>query len=133
MLQQLHFSARVLAIIGLSISIIANGLMGDWQAVKFDTCTERSIFHHPELLHTYTSKLATPPHSKSEGGFQCERINISTTLLQGYLAGIDIYAFPGITEEGLISGCDLVASCPPCTRQDLHFQPNLPPPDSRPS
>ena len=109
-----------MAIIGLSMSIMANGLMGDWQAIKPDSCTERSLFHHPELLHTYTSKLATPAHSESVvGGVPCERLNLSTTVLQGHLAGIHIYAFPATTEEDLNSGCDLVASCPPCTKQGL--------------
>ena len=119
-LEELHLGARVMVLIGLSMSIMGIGLMGDWQAIKFDPCTDRSLFHHLELLHTYTSELATPVHSESVTGcVPCERQNLSTTVLQGHQYAIHIYAFPVITKKALKSGCDLVASCPLCTKQGL--------------
>lgn len=129
MLQQLKLSNRLIAVIGLVMSIVGTILMGDWQAVRHDPCTDASLFHHPELLHTYTAQLdtATPspiettitPHK--DVGIECEKLNLSLSLQQ-HLKNrlIDVYVYPNMATEPNdgIYGCVEVASCPECSNQD---------------
>ncbi len=32
---------------------IDNSLIADWQAIPYDPCTEKSPFHHPDIVDTY--------------------------------------------------------------------------------
>ena len=103
------------------MSIVATALMGDWQAIRPDSCTESSLFHHPELLHNYTTQLqmqATPQGGSLADHFHCERLNLSISL-QEHLSGLDIYVLPTV-REGVVSGCTLVDSCPACAQQDMY-------------
>ena len=36
-------------------------IMTDWQAIPHDPCTNYSLFHHPELVDTYTKQLLESP------------------------------------------------------------------------
>ena len=113
-----------MAVIGLIVSIIAYGLLGDWQAVLADPCTKSSIFHHPELQQKYVSQLHIPANSNNASmaeipNFLCERSNELLTL-EKYMLDMDIYVFPTIESEGLAAGCAFVSSCPVCTQQDLN-------------
>ncbi len=44
---------RTLAFIGVIGSIIGASLIADWQAIPYDPCTEKSPFHHPDIVDTY--------------------------------------------------------------------------------
>ena len=46
---------RVIAVLGLSISLLGTFLMADWQSIPYDPCTELSLFHHPELADDYNN------------------------------------------------------------------------------
>ena len=112
-----------MTVIGLIVSIIAYGLLGDWQAILADPCTKSSIFHHPELQQQYVSKLYTPTTPNNAlmpeiSNFLCERSNVLLSIEN--MPHKDIYVFPITIEKGLTSGCELVSSCPiSCTQQDL--------------
>ena len=115
-----------MTVIGLIVSIIAYGLLGDWQAILADPCTKSSIFHHPELQQQYVSQLYTPttPNNASMAEistFLCEKSSELLTIEKNMI-DMDIYVFPTtIEKEGLTSGCEFVSSCPiSCTQQDLN-------------
>ena len=112
-----------MAIIGLVMSIVATLLMGDWQAIRHDPCTDHSLFHHPQLLHKYTSQLTTLPEEAKSSSYaidsslqQCEKLNLSLSLDQ-YLSSMDMYVFSnGVTKTGnTLPGCESVESCPECS------------------
>lgn len=52
-MQLLKTNNRVMAIIGLSISVVFPFLMSDWQSIPYDPCTKFSLFHHPDLANDY--------------------------------------------------------------------------------
>ena len=111
-------SNRLISVIGLILSIIAYVLLGDWQAMSSDLCTENSIFHHPELQQQYMSLLATPAAHDSASVAKlvaCEESN--NTLI--YLAETDIYIFLNSTNKGRTTSCELVESCPSCMQKEL--------------
>lgn len=63
-LQQVKLNNRIIAIVGLIMSIASCALIADWQSIPFDHCTDFSLYHHPELLlennqssSTYTTNL----------------------------------------------------------------------------
>lgn len=124
-LQQLRLSNRVVAIIGLVMSIVGTLLMGDWQAARHDPCTDASLFHHPELLHTYTAHMHGVAESPlgvdiipRDTGIHCERLNLSLSLRQHLEARtVEVYAYPNIvTAAGVMSyGCVEVDACPQCS------------------
>ena len=133
-LQQLRLSNRLLAIIGLIMSIVATLLMGDWQAIRHDPCTDASLFHHPDLLHTYTEQLDATPHEPAgstmsaipgDGSIQCERLNLSISLLQQLkTSDINVFVYPNkVTGDIMTYGCERVGSCPQCSleREDGVF------------
>ena len=121
-LQQL-LSNRLVAIIGLIMSIVATLLMGDWQATRHDPCTQASLFHHPELLHTYTVQLDRPTAPEGSAiddvmsGIECERLNLSLSLQQHLKTRtMDVYVYPHIvTSDVMVGGCVEVESCPQCS------------------
>ena len=49
----------MLTVVGLTCTITSLLVMTDWQAIPHDSCTDHSLFHHPELAHLYRS-LLTP-------------------------------------------------------------------------
>lgn len=137
----MRLTNRLIAVIGLVMTIVATLLMGDWQAIRHDPCTDVSLFHHPELLHTYTTQMDTQPHNISTSiiddddddghimssktyGIQCESINISTNL-QHHLKSIamDMYVYPNIVTDDVMSynGCELVGSCPHCSMEEIDY------------
>ena len=97
--QQLHLSNRLISVIGLILSIIAYVLLGDWQAMSSDPCTENSIFHHPELKQQYMSLLATPAASDNASVTKLVACEESNNILR-YLAETDIYIFLNSTNKG---------------------------------
>ena len=116
-------SNRLISVIGLIGSIIAYTLLGDWQALRPDPCTENSLFHHPELQHQYLSKLTKqqsiiPKSTLVAEGIPCEKLNES--LAKYYLTGTDIYVLPSIKETYLYSNCELIHSCSDCVDQDFN-------------
>ena len=104
------------------MSIIAYGLLGDWQAILVDPCTKSSIFHHPELQQQYESELYTLgiPNNASVtdiSSFLCEESNELMTKEKN-VPDIDIYIFPTIEKKGPAAGCEFVSSCPICSQED---------------
>ncbi len=55
-LQFLKMDIRIVAMIGITGTILSLSLMADWQAIPYDSCTEKSPFHHPDII--YNSTLA---------------------------------------------------------------------------
>ena len=125
-LQGLRLSSRLVAIIGLVMTITATLLMGDWQAIRRDPCIEASLFHHPYLLHTYTSQMNHVPPAPNdtrlvsdqlEPSIQCDRLNLSLRLLVHLNSTVlDVQAYPNIAAGEVNSyGCEVVESCPYCS------------------
>ena len=56
MIQELKINGRILAMLGVTASVVGAALITDWQAIGNDPCTQFSPFHHPEL--TNESKAA---------------------------------------------------------------------------
>lgn len=139
-LQQLRLSNRLIAVIGLVMSIVATLLMGDWQAARHDPCTEASLFHHPDLLHTYTLEMNGASSSGGPGAgsggpgsgsgrpgawsggarvsarIECEQLNLSLSL-QHHLkkTAVDVYVYPSpVARDGVQYGCEVVDMCQPC-------------------
>ena len=128
-------SSRMMAVVGLLMTITATLLMGDWQSLRHDPCNEASLFHHPDLLHTYTTQLDhlssyknhTKPHitdttsdqlsTADIAGIECERLNLSLTLKQLLNSStLNIYVYPNIVTGDVMSyGCEVVDSCPYCS------------------
>ena len=50
---------------GLIASIVSLLIMTDWQAIGSDSCTQYSLFHHPQLADQYRLKLAESNVSES--------------------------------------------------------------------
>ena len=134
-LQQMRLSNRLIAVVGLVMTIVATLLMGDWQAVRRDPCTDASLFHHPELLHTYTTQLdGRGRNSNSTSGsdmppqIQCEQLNMTMGLHQHLQStAMDVYVYPNIvTDDVIYYGCELVDMCPLCStdKDCLHLHIN---------
>ena len=54
-LQQVKLNSRIIAVIGLLLSIAGAALAADWQSLPGDPCTKLSPFHHPELAANYSN------------------------------------------------------------------------------
>ena len=54
-----------LTVLGLSLNIVSLLIMSDWQAIGSDSCTEYSLFHHPQLADQYRMELAESNVSES--------------------------------------------------------------------
>ena len=121
--QHLHLSNRLIFVIGLIGSIIAYTLLGDWQALTPDPCTENSIFHHPELQQQYLSQLGkhnksvTPKNTLVAEVYPCDRLNQS--LVKYYLTATDIYVLPKISKAEVYSKCELIHSCSVCVDHEF--------------
>ena len=128
-LQGMRVSNRLMAVMGLVMSIVATLLMGDWQAARSDPCTQASLYHHPDLLHTYTLEIdraSSDTHDTGSGGvvsasIECEQLNLSVSL-QHHLknTAVEVYAYPNsIVARGVLRyGCEIVAVCQPCAEDE---------------
>ena len=47
---KLKLSNQAITFFGLHLTIAGYLLLGDWQAIPYDPCTEYSPFHHPEMI-----------------------------------------------------------------------------------
>ena len=118
----MQLSNRLLFVTGLTMSIIAFSLLGDWQAIRPDPCTESSIFHHPELQQQYISQLAarkSPKNAYVSEIFPCNLSSQSLILLE-YMTTTDIFLFPKTENADSSSKCELVQSNPTCTELALN-------------
>jgi len=59
-LQAVKLNSRIITILGIIFSVIGLILMADWQSIPYDSCTEFSLFHHPELASD-VSNTSLPP------------------------------------------------------------------------
>ena len=77
-LQHLKLDSRMIAIIGLSMSIISCALIADWQSVPYDKCTEFSLYHNRalQMSHDQTSSLKIARNLESNSAYYTE---IATT------------------------------------------------------
>ena len=84
--------------------------MTDWQAIPHDSCTDHSLFHHPELAHLYrdlaASKLCIPHLNNSE-------LEIGTLAVQQsvYYSQEDVNAEVKHRSQAPLT-CAPVDSCP---------------------
>ncbi len=56
-LQQIKLSSRIVAIIGLIMSIASCALLADWQSIGNDKCTTFSGYHHSNLTKYHNSTI----------------------------------------------------------------------------
>ena len=66
-MQAIKLNSRVITILGISSSVIGLILMADWQSIPYDSCTEFSLYHHPELA-SHVSNTSFPPCVLSSEG-----------------------------------------------------------------
>ena len=110
-----------MCVIGLIGSIIAFSLMGDWQAMRSDPCTDKSLFHHPELKQQYLSQLDTPAAPDNATVVEtvlCEKSK-QYVVLNGTVVS-DRYVFETSDEVGMTSSCEIVYSCLIGDQQDFN-------------
>ena len=73
--QYLRFNSRIIAIIGLVMTIVSCILMADWQSIPYDPCTELSPFHHPDIVSRYrdleTTNTFTNTMSPNKRDIKC--------------------------------------------------------------
>ncbi len=60
-LQCLGWKTPTISLVGVIGSIMAASLISDWQAIPYDPCTEKSPFHHPDIVHNMTFVDIYPP------------------------------------------------------------------------
>ncbi|XP_064390131.1 uncharacterized protein LOC135338046 isoform X2 [Halichondria panicea] len=49
-LEKLKMSTQLITFVALLLSVAGYMLLGDWQSIPYDPCTEYSPFHHPEIV-----------------------------------------------------------------------------------
>ncbi len=59
-LRRLKFRTQSITIFGLLMTISGYSLLGDWQSIPYDPCTEFSPFHHPNLTQSLSASKFTP-------------------------------------------------------------------------
>ena len=64
-LQKLKLSNQIIAIVSIIMTFVGALLIGDWQAIPHDPCTDYSPYHHPELIDTI-SNHSSVQHSMNE-------------------------------------------------------------------
>lgn len=64
--QWLKLSNSMIAIIGILMTILSCILMGDWQSISNDPCTELSPFHNPNILKKYEAAQVQKSESKNK-------------------------------------------------------------------
>ena len=76
----MKFSIQGITLLALVPTIIGYLLLGDWQAIPYDPCTEYSPFHHPEMIQNGSIvKLVPQTYSDVSGnqlGFRQNSPNI---------------------------------------------------------
>ena len=93
--------------------------MTDWQAIPHDSCTDHSLFHHPELAHLYRT-LLTPPNDTVA---DVERYRYDLCIPQPSNSKIEVvavyqslyYSWQGMDtamKHELLLNCTPVDSCP---------------------
>ena len=50
---------RIVAMIGITGTILSLSLMADWEAIPYDPCTEKSPFHHPDIYNSTLAEYST--------------------------------------------------------------------------
>ena len=64
----MKFTSQAITLLALVPTIIGYSLLGDWQAIPYDPCTEYSPFHHPEMIQNGSIvKLVPQTHSDGSG------------------------------------------------------------------
>lgn len=76
-LQEVKLNSRLIAIIGLIMSILSCGLIADWQSIPFDQCTNFSLYHHPTLHINNTIMESNIITSIIDENMECSIINDS--------------------------------------------------------
>ena len=77
-LQCLKLRIHTMAIIGITGSIMAASLISDWQAIPYDPCTEKSPFHHPNIVHNMTFVDTFPPSLFAAQGITKREVMVLT-------------------------------------------------------
>ena len=73
-IQEFKINNRMIAMLGVTASIVGAALIADWQAIGYDPCTQFSPFHHPEL--TLESKLCLNNSNVSNNYFPCANVTL---------------------------------------------------------
>jgi len=52
-IQELKIDNRIIAMLGIIAFIVGAALIADWQAIGHDSCSQFSLFHHPDLANKF--------------------------------------------------------------------------------
>jgi len=85
-MQEFKINSRVIAMLGVTSSIVGAALIADWQAIGHDPCTQFSLFHHPEIinetkicLNAYNLKTHI---NTSSNDFICANVTLLRTVCE---------------------------------------------------
>ena len=136
LLQYIKLNSRVIAIIGLLISISGAALMADWQSIPGDPCTQLSPFHHPKLVAEYSNlSLGTPsnhvamvPSIRRKRGGDCINFDVEPSLQLALIHSLHIYADVELGSADAVAKmrvklpvevkCETVEHCNRCVREE---------------
>ena len=120
MFQSCGFHGYFLSVVGGVMTMAALLIMTDWQAIPYDSCTELSIFHHPELADKYRLQLLTTSNDSAtvESFGDCpENMIPETNISMRYHALYFSSGYYHYTGNALPSTeCTMTAGCPQCDK-----------------
>ena len=112
--QHLKLNSRIIAIIGLLMTMISFILMADWQSIPYDPCTDLSPHHHPDLISVYNElQLSGEPHENT-GTAKKRAANCVKTYQTGFdpiifiTVKLEVFQMP-VSPEGIT--CADVNTC----------------------
>ena len=113
MFQAFGFRGYFLSVVGGVMTMSALLVMTDWQAISYDSCTELSIFHNPNLVGEYRMQLLNSS-AKVDSFSQCSILGSDVN----YLA---VYVFMGDFVDGKNVDCVKVSECPACNESCMEW------------
>ena len=127
-LQQVRLDNRIIAILGVVMTVVASALIADWQSIPYDPCTELSPFHHQERENQTTilqSSASSIPQRRAD--VNCTEVNIDLTtasILESVTMSVQIQLqfsnFETHLTNSITTHCQRVDSCPECTEESDH-------------
>lgn len=120
-LQHVRLDNRIIAILGILMTIVASALIADWQTIPYDPCTELSPFHHPER-ENHTTLMQRSVLSVPQADVNCRKVDMNRTtasVLDSITINVQIQiqvnSFETHLTNTVTSHCQRVHSCPEYT------------------
>ena len=120
-MQHVRLDNRIIAILGLLVTIVASALIADWQTIPYDPCTELSPFHHPER-ENHTILMQRSVLSVPQADVNCRKVDMKRTtasVLDSITINVQIQlqvsSFETHLTETVTSHCQRVHTCPEYT------------------